>query len=373
MLQDLLDHILPKHVAKEIGGSNDLEKMSEITMAKAISSQDSVTVLFCNIAGFNEIVSTHNPWELVTLLDSIYTAFDEIAEECGCEKIETVGEVYMAAAGLNAPDSSHHIACVNMAIKMLRVITQFRTQDERAIHLRLGVNTGSVMTGVVGTKRPQFSLFGDTVNTAARMQATGVVDRIQLSPTTIEHVSKLIELEARTVHPKGKPPMVCALVPMYAEVIPTILPSVSAGLEREITSMSSGSKSPMDVRKALMEDWAMRFGKVEEHELKKKTITSKTKSLAYGLVWASLGAVALGCLHVSSIAIDHETLSNHEKHDILYLILAHAGYAILCCVMLLAPWWIQCRHATHITTEHSNIESIVERTLFMTWYLYMCL
>ena len=134
----LLDNILPRAVTAE------LSKASEAKTAKAVSQQDSVSVLFCNIHDFQSLVINHQPWQLVTLLDSIYTAFDEIAEDNGVEKMETVGEVYVACGGLNRPHGTHAVDCVNMAIDMLRVMKQFRTQDDKPVNVRIGINSGPV-------------------------------------------------------------------------------------------------------------------------------------------------------------------------------------------------------------------------------------
>jgi hypothetical protein len=159
------------------------------------------------------MVVSHQPWELVTLLDSIYTAFDEVAADFGIEKMETVGEVYVACGGLDDPDGTHAVDCVNMAIQMLRVMKNFRTQQDKPVVVRIGINTGDVLTGVVGNKRPQFSLFGDTINTAARMQSKAPPNRIQISPSTMEMVRGAgFTLEPYTIVAKGKGEMHCALI-----------------------------------------------------------------------------------------------------------------------------------------------------------------
>ena len=125
-------------------------------------------------------VSTLKPHDLVSLLDRVWSKYDELADKHDVQKMETVGATYMAVGGLHR-DGSQPVEILQLGLECIEECAQFAQPDGTPIKVRIGMNCGSVLSGVVGTKKPQFSLFGDTVNTAARMQSTGEPMHVHMS------------------------------------------------------------------------------------------------------------------------------------------------------------------------------------------------
>ncbi|KAG8461519.1 hypothetical protein KFE25_001123 [Diacronema lutheri] len=211
----ILDNMLPPHV-------NEQRRQIAETGGKVIASDEpSASVLFCDIQDFKQIVKENSPAQLISLLDAIYSAMDDVCERAGVTKMETVGYTYMAAAGLTGAPTSragHAHDAVRMALELIRLAAGLRASNGRQIVVRLGIHSGAVLAGVVGKSKPQYCLFGDTVNTAARMQATGVRGGLHVSSATYDLLMRqpaavaALHFEARRVHPKGKEPMDTYLV-----------------------------------------------------------------------------------------------------------------------------------------------------------------
>ena len=144
------------------------------------------TVLFADLVGFTPWARRTDPGEVVSFLDDLFSRFDEVAATCGVEKIKTIGDSYMAVAGAPEPRTDHAEAAVAMARGMLSVVAEARDQGARALDLRIGLASGSVVGGVIGRKRILFDLWGDTVNLASRMESSGIPGRIQVAPSTRE-------------------------------------------------------------------------------------------------------------------------------------------------------------------------------------------
>jgi class 3 adenylate cyclase len=166
---------------------------------------DAVSVLFADIVGFTAMSSRTSPEELVTMLNEVFSAFDRLAEKHGLEKIKTIGDAYMVVAGIPQPVADHAAAIAHMALDMTAAIAEYSQRVGIDLKLRVGIHTGSVVAGVIGTKKFIYDLWGDTVNTASRMESTGVPGRIQVTEATYALLRELFELEERgPIEVKGK-------------------------------------------------------------------------------------------------------------------------------------------------------------------------
>jgi adenylate cyclase len=191
---DLLLAILPDEIAERL--------KSDRTMIA--DDHESASVLFADVVGFTPMSAAMSPPELVSLLNSVFTTFDRFVEELGLEKIETVGDAYMVASGVPhaRPDHAHAIA--ELALRM-RDHTEHHPIDGHRLRLRLGINSGPVVAGVVGTHKFAYDLWGDVVNTASRMESEGIPGSIQVTPATHELIRDGFVCEPRgTVSVKGK-------------------------------------------------------------------------------------------------------------------------------------------------------------------------
>jgi adenylate cyclase len=157
------------------------------------------TVLFADLVGFTPWAGRTDPGKVVSFLDDLFSRFDELATECGVEKIKTIGDSYMAVAGAPQPRSDHAEAAVALARGMLGALAEVRDRAGPALDLRIGLASGSVVGGVIGRRRILFDLWGDTVNVASRMESAGVPGRIQVAPSTWDllHGSPAFSFEAR--------------------------------------------------------------------------------------------------------------------------------------------------------------------------------
>lgn len=143
-----------------------------------------VTVLFCDIVDFTATASTHSPLEIFQLLGNLYTRFDALLEHHPVYKVETVGDCYMIAGGVPEPNPRHADAVVAAALDMLDAVDGVLLPGGAPLQLRIGINSGPVVAGVVGTRQPRFCLYGDTVNIASRIETTSTPMQVQVSATT---------------------------------------------------------------------------------------------------------------------------------------------------------------------------------------------
>jgi adenylate cyclase len=177
-------------------------KQKQSTIA---DSFDEVTVLFADLVGFTELASRLSPTQLVELLNQIFSAFDELSQGYGLEKIKTIGDAYMVVGGLPKPRRDHAEAIAKMALDMQKIISHFNSQNNQALSIRIGINTGPVVAGVIGIKKFSYDLWGDTVNTASRMESQGKANRIQVTEETYQRLKDKFVLEDRGEIPvKGK-------------------------------------------------------------------------------------------------------------------------------------------------------------------------
>jgi class 3 adenylate cyclase len=164
-----------------------------------------VTVLFADLVGFTELSQKLSPEALVRMLNRIFTAFDDLAEELHLEKIKTIGDCYMVAAGLPEKRADHVEAIARMGLGMLAAIVRINREDGHDLRLRIGVHTGPVVAGVIGKRKFIYDLWGDTVNTASRMESSGVEQEVQVSRDVYDRIKDLFVFEPRgMIRVKGK-------------------------------------------------------------------------------------------------------------------------------------------------------------------------
>jgi len=191
----LLVNILPYQIANRL-------KTGPRTIAENF---DEVTVIFADLVQFTAASGQMEAKALVKLLNEIFSTFDRLAEKYGLEKIKTIGDAYMAAAGLPTPRPDHIDAVASMALDMQSAIRQFQRPDGTAFQLRIGISTGPVIAGVIGVRKFAYDLWGDTVNLASRMESTGIPERIQVTPEVYERLKHHYHFESRgTVFVKGQ-------------------------------------------------------------------------------------------------------------------------------------------------------------------------
>ncbi|HEY9624945.1 MAG TPA: adenylate/guanylate cyclase domain-containing protein [Crinalium sp.] len=199
----LLLNILPEAVAYQL-------KQEHRTIAENFAE---ASVLFADIVGFTELSSNIPPHEIVTLLNQIFSVFDLLAERHGLEKIKTIGDSYMVVGGLPLERPGHVEAIANMALDMLIAITEFNTRRHKPFSIRIGINTGPVVAGVIGVKKFIYDLWGDTVNIASRMESQGLPDQIQVTQAVYERLQDKYVFEERgAIDVKGKGPMLVYLL-----------------------------------------------------------------------------------------------------------------------------------------------------------------
>lgn len=199
----LLLNVLPRSIADRL-------RAQPGTIA---DGYDNVTVLFADIIDFTQMSSDADPEAVVALLNEIFSEFDDLAARHGLEKIKTIGDAYMVAAGLPTPRPDHAEAILAFACDILKAMDAYTGFDGEPIRLRIGVNTGPVVAGVIGRQKFIYDLWGDAVNVASRMESNGLVNRIQVTQAVVDHLGDRYRFEARPPMPiKGKGMMVTYLV-----------------------------------------------------------------------------------------------------------------------------------------------------------------
>ena len=193
--EKLLLNILPKPIAERL-------KAQQSTIADSFAD---VSVLFADIVGFTELSARMSPTELVKRLNVIFSHFDQLAEKYGVEKIKTIGDAYMVVGGLPMPRDDHAEAIAQMALGMQAKIAKLCADTGEKLAIRVGINSGPVVAGVIGVSKFTYDLWGDTVNVAARMEATGFAGRIQVTDVTYELLKDKYLFERRgVIQVKGK-------------------------------------------------------------------------------------------------------------------------------------------------------------------------
>jgi adenylate cyclase len=192
----LLRNMLPEPIAER------LKQQQEEGIADAVPQ---VTVLFADIADFTEHAERSLPKATVALLNDLFSQFDALTEARRLEKIKTIGDAYMVAGGLPDPMADHAGAVAELALEMLNVAARQRLPDGGPVRLRIGLDSGPVVAGVIGRRRFSYDLWGDTVNTASRMETTGVPGCIQVTERTHDLLGERYLFQERgMIQVKGK-------------------------------------------------------------------------------------------------------------------------------------------------------------------------
>ncbi|WP_051631243.1 adenylate/guanylate cyclase domain-containing protein [Afifella pfennigii] len=168
---------------------------------------DAVSILFADIVGFTPVAAAMTPARLVNRLDRIFSDFDLLAADLGVEKIKTIGDAYMAAAGLPEPRHDHVEAMAEFALGILEKLHKLNRDGGLELRVRIGIHTGPVVAGVIGRRKFIYDVWGDTVNVASRLEANGLPNRIQVSPEVREALAHRFSFEERgfiTLKGKGR-------------------------------------------------------------------------------------------------------------------------------------------------------------------------
>ena len=199
----LLLNILPRTISERLKGGQH-------SIADGFAD---VSVLFADIVGFTELSARLPPAELVGALNQVFSKFDELADKHGLEKIKTIGDAYMVASGLPVPRADHAVAATHMALDMRDALVELNARHGLSLEARIGIHSGPVVAGVIGKKKFIYDLWGDTVNTASRMESHGVKGAVHVSESTAKLIEDAFVIEARgAIAVKGKGEMQTFLV-----------------------------------------------------------------------------------------------------------------------------------------------------------------
>lgn len=202
----LLLNILPKKIAEKL-------KQYQVGVTRPAGEEfiaenfDEVTILFADIVNFTQLSAQLSAQDLVVLLNLVFSVFDELCEKHGLEKIKTIGDAYMVVGGVPLHRDDHAEAIADMALDMLQKIVDLSHITGKALNLRIGINTGAVVAGVIGTHKFIYDLWGDAVNVASRMESQGEAGKIQVTEATYLHLQERYIFKQRgaiTIKGKGK-------------------------------------------------------------------------------------------------------------------------------------------------------------------------
>ena len=191
----LLCNILPRSIAEVL--KNETQTIAE--------RYEAVSILFADVVGFTPLTTTVDAAEMVTILNEIYTYFDDVVERYGLEKIRTMGDGYMVASGVPTPRPDHAHALAAAALDMMAFLDVWDSPHVADIEFRMGINSGPVLAGVIGRKKFSYDVWGDPVNVASRMESHGEPGRIQISRATYDLIRDDFLFEPRgVISIKGK-------------------------------------------------------------------------------------------------------------------------------------------------------------------------
>jgi class 3 adenylate cyclase len=185
--EHLLLNILPKAVSERL-------KSGEKTIVNDFAQ---ATVLFADIVGFTRIAAENPAVDTVNLLNEIFSAFDQLLDKTGVEKIKTIGDSYMVVSGVPIPQSDHALRAARMALGILQTLHDFNTRHSFNWSIRIGMHSGPLVAGIIGSKKFAYDLWGDTVNIASRLESQGEPDVIQISAATADLLRPYCELSPR--------------------------------------------------------------------------------------------------------------------------------------------------------------------------------
>lgn len=182
----LLLNILPESIASRL-------KAESLNIA---DSHESVTIMFADLVDFTRISAGMPPAELVNLLNQVFSRFDQLSEKYGLEKIKTIGDAYMVVGGVPNAKPDHAEAVANMALDMQLVLQEVALKNNKVLKMRIGINSGPVIAGVIGNSKFSYDLWGDTVNIASRMEHYAVPDTIQVTEATYQLLKEKFKFES---------------------------------------------------------------------------------------------------------------------------------------------------------------------------------
>jgi class 3 adenylate cyclase len=185
----LLHNVLPESIA------NKLHDTSE--EAQLVDYREDVTVLFADLVGFTALTAKSDPHKTIATLSKIFRRFDAIIEQIGVEKIKTIGDAYMVASGIPDPTPHHIHKIAEVALEMREAVNKINHLLGHELELRIGMHTGPVLAGVLGTKRFLYDLWGDTVNIASRMESHGIPGEIQITEEVTNSLRGKFEINPR--------------------------------------------------------------------------------------------------------------------------------------------------------------------------------
>jgi len=215
----LLHNVLPQAIAERLKGRPEVtaHNFSDVIA----DSFPDVTVLFADIVGFTKFSEGVSAAVSVNILNDIFSQFDSIADHRGLEKIKTIGDSYMAAAGLPIAVPNHAERAANMSLDMLEVMDRFNEKSHHQLNIRIGISTGAAVAGVIGKRKFFYDVWGDAVNTASRMESHGVAGRIQMTDSTRQGLGEPFLVEKRgVIEVKGKGEMNTWFLNSHNAVLP---------------------------------------------------------------------------------------------------------------------------------------------------------
>ena len=185
----LMLNILPESIASRLKAGDD----------SISDSYQNATILFSDLVGFTKMSSSKTAEELVFLLNDLFKRFDTRATSLGLEKIKTIGDAYMVAGGLPTHDDEHAIQVTKMALGMYEDLDAFNKEHSMELGMRIGINSGPVVAGVIGHSKFSYDLWGNTVNTASRMESTCLPGKVQVSPSTYEQIKGHFDVQENQI------------------------------------------------------------------------------------------------------------------------------------------------------------------------------
>ena len=192
--EQLLHNIMPKAIADRLKTTNETISIDN----------PEISVLFADIVNFTVMSEKLSAEKIVGLLDEMFSKFDDLTEKYGIEKIKTIGDAYMVVTGLTSEEKEHAAILFEFGKELIKIASSYSDHKGEPITLRVGINSGPAVSGVIGKSKFSFDIWGDTINTAARLESYGSPGRIHMSSKTFKLINKKIKHEKRNIEIKGK-------------------------------------------------------------------------------------------------------------------------------------------------------------------------
>ena len=192
--EQLLHNIMPKAIADRLKTTNETISIDN----------PEISVLFADIVNFTVMSEKLSAEKIVGFLDEMFSKFDDLTEKYGIEKIKTIGDAYMVVAGLTTEEKEHAAILFEFGKELIKIASSYSDHKGEPITLRVGINSGPAVSGVIGKSKFSFDIWGDTINTAARLESYGSPGRIHMSNKTFKLINKQLRHEKRNIEIKGK-------------------------------------------------------------------------------------------------------------------------------------------------------------------------